>query len=126
MYRPTIFVVEDNLLYQAMIAKQLESLTDDIYFYTSGEACLADLDKLPNLVVLDQNLDGKLTGLDTLYHIKSWRPNTQVILFSNEAAIDSDENRQRFGGFDFLEKCIDSFPVLRDKVVHSLRNASLA
>lgn len=35
---PVIFVVEDNLMYQSLIAKELESVSRNIHFYTNGEA----------------------------------------------------------------------------------------
>jgi len=64
--QPVIFVVEDNLIYQNLIAKELESVSRNIHFYTNGESCLEELDKGPSVIVMDYNLDGKLNGLDTL------------------------------------------------------------
>ena len=34
--QPVIFVVEDNLIYQSLIAKELETLSENIHFYTTG------------------------------------------------------------------------------------------
>ena len=34
--QPVIFVVEDNVIYQSLIAKELESLSSNIHFYTTG------------------------------------------------------------------------------------------
>ena len=58
--QPVIFVVEDNLLYQSLIAKELESVSNNIHFYTNGESCVDDLDKQPSVIVLDYNLDGEM------------------------------------------------------------------
>ena len=38
-----IFIVEDNLMYQQLIARELESFGSQIFFYTTGEHCIANL-----------------------------------------------------------------------------------
>jgi len=71
---PVIFVVEDNLIYQNLIAKELESVSKNIHFYTNGESCLDELDKGPSVIVMDYNLDGKMNGLDTLQRVRNINP----------------------------------------------------
>jgi DNA-binding NtrC family response regulator len=101
---PVIFVVEDNLMYQSLIAKELETVSRNIHFYTNGEACLDELDKSPSVIVMDYNLDGKLNGLDTLQQVRSTHPDVYVILFSSQKGLNTKEVFLRYGSFDFLEK----------------------
>jgi len=101
---PVIFVVEDNLMYQSLIAKELESVSRNIYFYTNGEACLDELDKAPTVIVMDYNLDGKLNGLDTIQQVRSTHPDVYVILFSSQKGLNTKEVFVKYGSFDFLEK----------------------
>ena len=101
---PVIFVVEDNLMYQNLIAKELESVSRNIHFYTNGEACLGELDKAPSVIVMDYNLDGKLNGLDTLQQVRNTHPDVYVILFSSQKGLNTKEAFRRYGSFDFLEK----------------------
>ncbi|MBN8852884.1 MAG: hypothetical protein BGO55_14885 [Sphingobacteriales bacterium 50-39] len=101
---PVIFVVEDNLMYQSLIAKELESVSRNIHFYTNGEACLDELDKAPSVIVMDYNLDGKLNGLDTLQQVRTTHPDVYVILFSSQKGLNTKEVFLRYGSFDFLEK----------------------
>jgi CheY-like chemotaxis protein len=101
---PVIFVVEDNLMYQNLIAKELESVSRNIHFYTNGEACLDELDKAPSVIVMDYNLDGKLNGLDTLQQVRSTHPDVYVILFSSQKGLNTKEVFLQYGSFDFLEK----------------------
>jgi DNA-binding NtrC family response regulator len=117
---PTIFVVEDNLIYQQLIARELESVSSDIHFYTKGESCLEDMDKNPSLIILDYNLDGDINGLDTLHHIRSRKPGIHAILFSNQQGLYSTENLLQYGSFDFLEKCEHSFQMLKQMIARSL------
>jgi len=116
--RPTIFIVEDNLLYQQLIAKELETLSDDIYFFTKGELCLKELYRNPEIIILDYNLEGEINGLDTLKEIRKLNDTIQIILFSSQKNIYNRENLLRYGSFDFLEKKRHSFGKLKE-MIHS-------
>jgi two-component system, OmpR family, response regulator len=113
---PAIFIVEDNLLYQQLIARELESFGGQLYFFTSGERCLAALDYRPSMVVLDYSLDGDINGLETLEEIRKFDSSIFVILFSSQREVHSEENVERYGSFDFLEKRDQSFSLLRQLV----------
>ena len=105
--RPTIFVVEDNLLYQQLIAKELEDLSNDIYFFTQGELCLKELYRNPEIIILDYNLEGE---------IRKFNDAIQIILFSSQKNIYNRENLLRYGSFDFLEKKRHSFGKLKEMI----------
>jgi DNA-binding NtrC family response regulator len=115
--QPVIFVVEDNVLYQNLIAKELETLSTNLHFYTNGESCVSDLDnKHPTVIVLDYNLDGKMNGLDTLQRVRDIDPNVYVILFSSQKGLNTKEVFLQYGTFDFLEKNSLSLRTLRQMV----------
>jgi CheY-like chemotaxis protein len=118
---PVIFIVEDNLLYQQLIARELETFGGQVSFYTSGEACLADLSHRPAMVVLDYNLDGQINGLEALEEIRKFDPSIFVVLFSSQQEVHSKENLKRYGTFDFLEKRDHSFSLLRQLVKARMR-----
>jgi CheY-like chemotaxis protein len=109
---PGIFIVEDNLLNQQLIARELEAFGGQLYFYTTGEGCLADLSRRPSIVVLDYNLDGQINGLETLEEIRKFDTSIFVVLFSSQREVHSHENLRRYGSFDFLEKREQSFSLL--------------
>jgi two-component system, OmpR family, response regulator len=108
-----IFIVEDNLLYQQLIARELESFGGQFFFYTTGEHCIANLCRRPSIVVLDYNLDGEINGLETLEEIRKFDPSILVVLFSSQKEVYSNENQRRYGSFDFLEKKDHSFSMLK-------------
>ena len=114
--QPVIFVVEDNVLYQNLIAKELETLSTNLHFYTNGESAVSDLDKRPTVIVLDYNLDGKMNGLDTLQRVRDFDPNVYVILFSSQKGLNTKEIFLQYGTFDFLEKNSLSLRTLRQMV----------
>ena len=108
-----IFIVEDNLLYQQLIARELEAFGGQFYFYTTGEHCIANLCRRPSIVVLDYNLDGEINGLETLEEIRKFDPSIFVVLFSSQKEVYNNENQRRYGNFDFLEKKEQSFSLLK-------------
>ena len=107
-----IFIVEDNLLYQQLIAREVQNLGGPISFFTSGEACLAALAQQPAIIVLDYNLEGEINGLETLAEIRKFDASIYVIMFSSQEEILSRENIRRYGVFNFLEKRDHSFSAL--------------
>ena len=113
---PRIFIVEDNLLYQQLIAKELESISGDIYFFTRGESCLEELDKKPEVVVLDYNLEGEINGLDTLKEIRKISESIFIVIFSSRKNLNSPRNRNRYGTFTYLEKKLKSFGKLKKTI----------
>ncbi|HEY4286944.1 MAG TPA: response regulator [Puia sp.] len=114
--QPVIFVVEDNVIYQSLIARELESLSSNLHFYTTGESCISELDKHPTVIVLDYNLDGQMNGLDTLQRVRDFDPSIYVILFSSQKGLNTKEVFLQYGSFDFLEKNSLSLRTLRHMV----------
>jgi CheY-like chemotaxis protein len=64
--RLNILVAEDNIFYQELIRKELESITLSIRFFARGEDLAEEIkNATPDILVLDYNLDGEMNGLDT-------------------------------------------------------------
>lgn len=114
--QPVIFIVEDNVIYQSLIARELESISKNLHFYTTGESCISELDKHPSVIVLDYNLDGQMNGLDTLQRVRDIDPSVYVILFSSQKGLNTKEVFLQYGAFDFLEKNSLSLRTLRHMV----------
>ena len=114
--QPKIFIVEDNLLYQQLIAREMESISGDISFYTTGEGCIENLSRHPSIIILDYNLEGDMNGLDTLQQIRKFDPFICVILFTNQKDLNTNENRRQYGSFNFIEKKEQSFRLLKKMV----------
>jgi len=115
-----IIVVEDNLFYQQLIAKQLESISTAIHFFTNGEDCLENFTGYKaDLIILDNNLGGEVSGLETLKLIRLIEPNIHVILFSTDSGLDTEENISSYGLFDYIEKNNAGFKKLKDRIIYS-------
>jgi CheY-like chemotaxis protein len=110
-----IVIVEDNPMYQQMIARQVQSIGDDVHFFTKGETCVEQLTGItPDLLVLDYNLEGEMNGLDILKHVRTSHPNTFAVVYSTEEGLNSQENFDRFGHFVYIEKKENSINYLQE------------
>src|ERR1700761_2858600 len=83
----SIFLVDDDLSYLYPLGYYLQKNTKHmIYCYSTGEECIKNLNKLPDLVVLDYNLNPELpntlNGLEVLKEIKMVSPKTRVVILS--------------------------------------------
>src|SRR5690349_21777609 len=115
--QPVIFVVEDNVIYQSLIAKELESLSTNTHFYTNGESCIIDPDeKRPSVIVLVYNVDGAMNGLDTMQRVGDIDPDVYVIVFASQKGLDAKEVFLQYGTLDCLEKNSLSLRTVREMV----------
>ena len=114
----TIFVAEDSLLYQQLLRRMLQSVPAETVFFTSGEKLLLQLPHTkPDLAILDYNLEGQLTGLDTLLAMRRRYPGMEAILFSTCTYLPGPENYQRYGYFEYIEKNQQGLYMLHQRVV---------
>ncbi len=115
-----IFIVEDNLFYQQLIARELKDICYAIHFFVRGEDCIYALPGLrPDMIVLDNDLEGKLSGLETLKIIRAFKPELYVIIFSARMEVNSEVNISLYGQFDFLIKNEMTFRILKNKICSS-------
>jgi two-component system nitrogen regulation response regulator NtrX len=84
----------------------------------SGEACLEQVTRQAyDVILLDIWLPG-IDGLDTLERLRDRRVDSQVIMISGHANVESAVRATKAGAFDFIEK-----PLSLEKTVLAVRNA---
>ncbi|ABG60128.1 response regulator [Cytophaga hutchinsonii] len=104
---PRVFVVEDNTTYAQMIGYQLEQKRNTVDIFHSGEECLNQLYKNPDIIVLDYML-GTMDGIEVLKQVKSINPDIQVIFLSAQDDIQVGINSLKYGAFDYVIKDDDA------------------
>lgn len=119
-----IFLVDDDALYLRMLEIQfLEHGDFDIESFTSGEQCLNELSKKPDLIILDYLLDGvdrdAMNGIKILDKIKVFNPEIPVVILSAQDKIDVAINCMHHAAFDYVVKSETAFMRLQ-KIITSI------
>ena len=121
--QPKIFVVEDNPVYQTLVLKQLETISQDIHVFSTGETFLAELTHQPDLIILDYNLDGYINGYDVLKELKKLTYTSPVIFFSSNLEIAVTSSILKLGVVEYIEKTIFTLPRLKNSIMRILESS---
>jgi len=100
-----VLVVDDSRLMREMAGDALGGLVR-LECCDSAETAIASLEREPAELVLSDLSMGGLSGLDLLEHIRHTRPETDFILFTAHASIESAVQALRMGATDYLQKPI--------------------
>lgn len=117
MARVKVFIVDDDPTFIKLLEYELDKAKLQPYeTYTSGEACLENLNHNPKLVLLDFTLGG-LNGLDVLRVIKERNPKTEVVMLTG---IDDEAVKQKCldeGASDYINKNPNGIDYMRENVI---------
>lgn len=115
MDRPeTVFVVEDDILYLNLINKELEKMGyTKIESYTTGKEAMNNLDKKPDIALLDYFLEKDFTGMDILKKLQKRFPDTQVIFLTGSDDVNIAVDTMRNGAYDYIVKGDTAFIRIR-------------
>lgn len=106
----SIFIVEDDRIYGELIKSELERNNFfQLELHNSGEACIDNLYKMPDIVFLDYDLEGEMNGIEVLKTIKAFNPDTQVIMLSGQEQLNVAVNSLKYGAFDYVIKNDSAF-----------------
>ncbi|MDR2445385.1 MAG: sigma-54 dependent transcriptional regulator [Spirochaetaceae bacterium] len=115
-----ILVIDDERAVRTTIAEIME---DEGYTAFTAEDAVSGMEILSqkeiSIVILDVLLP-KLGGIEALEKIRAQWPETEVIVISGHANIDTAVKAVKLGAFDYLEK-----PLSIDKLSTACRNAIL-
>jgi len=115
MARPeNIFVVEDDLLYMNLIKRELEKMGyDSTRYFTTGQEAMQNLNKKPDIALLDYFLEKDFTGIDILKAIRKRFSDTQVIFLTASDDVNIAVDTMRNGAYDYIVKGDTAFIRIR-------------
>jgi len=116
---PLVFIVEDNEAYAEMICYNVHKRDYSTEVFHSGEDCIRNLYKNPDVIILDYML-GSIDGLEVLKQVKSINPDIQVIFLSGQEDLNVGINSLKYGAYDYVVKDEASF----DNVIITLNKIS--
>ncbi len=122
---PLIFFVESNSVYSKLVLNHLHSHKfQNVECFSTGEDCLKNIRRKPDIIVLDYLLSG-INGLETMLAAKKKYPETDFIFLSAQDSIEIAIRCMRYGAFDYLLKDQHSLTRLTDKINKALNHRSL-
>jgi len=109
-----LFLVDDDALFLKMLEIEFLDTADFVIeTYASGELCIENLDKNPDLIILDYHLDGidleAMNGLETLDKIKEFDVNIPVVMLSAQDKIDVAVKCMHHKATDYVVKSETAF-----------------
>lgn len=104
-----VFLVDDEAMVRRMLEFKLKDREDlDIYSYASGEACMDNLSKKPDIIILDYHMDTEkenaMNGLETLLKIVENAPDSQVAMLSSQDNVSVAVDVLKKGAVDYIIK----------------------
>ena len=121
-----ILIVDDEREHADGIAESLEKLNvKAITVYNGQDAIEIVRSKKIDVIVTDLKLGGDINGLEILEEAKRYNTETEVILITAYATIDTCKEAIRQGAYDYLIKPID-IDQLRILVTQASQKASTA
>jgi len=100
-----IFIVEDDTIYREIIKNELhENGYKNIQIFSSGQECIDNLYQIPEVVLLDYNLEGRINGHEALRKIKANNPDIQVVMLSGQEKLEVAITSLKYGAFDYVIK----------------------
>ncbi len=107
---PLIFLVDDDNSFLKTIELYVRQFFHGytVTTFTSGEECLSQLDRKPDIILLDYllnaNYPNAMDGIKVLNQVKKTNPDTYVILFSAQDHIEVAVDIMKHGAFDYIIK----------------------
>ena len=114
-----IFVVEDNEMYNQLIAGHLKKNGfSNVKSFTSGKKCIEALqnNEIPNIIIQDYFMN-EMNGLEVLQNVKKIVPEAEFIFLTANEDIDVAVTTIKSGAYDYVIKD----DVALDKVVHKIQ-----
>ena len=109
-----LFLVDDDALFLKLLEIEFLKHADfSIETFATGELCLEQLTKHPDVVILDYHLDGidknAMNGIETLNKIKAFNSDIPVIMLSSQDKIEVAVDCMHHRAFDYVVKSETAF-----------------
>jgi DNA-binding NtrC family response regulator len=117
-------VDDDALFLKSLEIEFLANPGIEINTFGTGENCIENLLRKPDVIILDYHLNGihfnAMNGLDTLDAIKKIYPDLPVIMLSSQDHIDIAVDCMKHHAFDYIVKNETSFFRLQKAITQVL------
>jgi two-component system, OmpR family, response regulator len=121
-----LFLVDDDAVYLKLLEIEfLQQGNFTIETFATGEICIDNLSRKPDLIILDYHLDGieksAMNGIETLDKIRAIDPDIPVVMLSSQDKIDVAVRCMHHKAFDYVVKSETAFTRLQKIITTFLR-----
>jgi DNA-binding NtrC family response regulator len=118
-----LFLVDDDPIFLKLLEIEFSNISQyDIETFVTGELCVQNLSKMPDVIILDYHLNGinknAMNGIDTLKFIKNFNLDISVIMLSAQDRIDVAVSCMHNGALDYVVKSETSFIQLQQSITN--------
>jgi len=113
-----VFLVDDDAVFLKLL--EIEFLQHGNFLietYPTGELCIKNLTRQPDIIILDYHLDGieknVMNGIETLDQIKAFDPEIPVVMLSSQDKIEVAINCMHHKASDYVVKSETAFVRLK-------------
>lgn len=120
-----VLVVDDEESLRGLIAQILLEDGHDVTEAASGEQALEEFRKKHHPLVITDIRMGGISGIQLLREIKQIQPETQVIIMTSHASLDTALTALRAGAYDYLIKPFDDLELISAVVNRAIDKINL-
>ncbi len=125
MAKPRLLVVDDSEVIREMLASFLGTIGHQVDDAPDGQAALDQFVlRHHELVITDLQMP-RIEGLSLLKQIKAIDPDTQVIILTGHATLETAIEALRLGAYDYLFKPVENMEVFARLVERALKHHAL-
>jgi len=120
-----ILVVDDEDVLRGVISEVLRRQGNEVTEATFAEDALVEFEKNPFPVVVTDIIMGEMNGLDLLREIKKIAPETEVIVMTSNATMETAITAMKEGAYDYLIKPFEELELILTEVNRALEKIQL-
>ena len=107
-----ILVADDDESLRSVLKQVLSMDGYEVNLTASGEEALAAFKKEPCSLIITDIRMGKMNGITLLQEVKRLRPDTQVLIITSNATLDTAITAIQAGAYDYLTKPFDDIALI--------------
>src|SRR5262245_32279592 len=100
-----VLFVDDERSLQEFMRAELPRLGHEVVVCPDGRAALKAMEKSTfDGAILDLRMPGGMSGIDVLEHLKKVSPDTEAVVMTGHASMETAIEAVRLGAFDYITK----------------------
>jgi diguanylate cyclase (GGDEF)-like protein len=120
-----ILVVDDEPSLRSVVSQVLLEDGNEVTTAASAEEALEMFRQQPFPLIVTDIVMNKMSGIELLHEIKKKNPDTEVIIMTSHASLDSAITALRNGAYDYLTKPFDDISLISQTVGRVLEKIRL-